>query len=216
MELFREYIGSYPRVHANHASNPDNLYWGSKRFVAPLSLLYSTIRRMQGSPPYSHGDETMSPHFWGDMARERIKYVRNFTFNDINTLAVDPRMPYVDKRKPYVNYWFSSSDGHTVREFTDLIHPDNVDRLQRDGGLCIVYTHFASDFVDDDGKVDERFADRVRCLSARPGWFAPVGEVLDYILASGPSERTIGYWSQLRLELLWMRDRIAKRFKYGR
>lgn len=216
LDLFKEYIGSDPKVHANHASNPDNLYWISKRFAMPLSFLYGMAVRMRGGNPSSLGDEPTSVHFWGDIAKESIRYVRNFTFNSINTLRADSMMPYTEKTKPYVNYWFSSSDGHTVKEFTDLIRPSNVDRLQREGGLCIVYTHFASGFVDSDGKVNERFADRITQLSQRPGWFAPVGEVLDYMVSNGQCHRDIGYRSQLRLNLLWIMDRIVKRLKYSR
>ncbi len=216
IEFFRDCLGFYPNVHANHASNPDNLYWGSKRFVAPLAFLYRVVRSMAGKPVISLGDEEMSPCFWGDVANGRIKYVRNFTFNDINTLRADPTTPYIDKRKPYVNYWFSSADGHSVKEFTDLIHPTNVDRLEADGGLCIVYTHFASGFVNDEGQVDTQFADRIKYLSERPGWFVPVSEALDWILKQWPHNRAIGYWTQLRLNLLWTRDRIIKRLVYHR
>jgi hypothetical protein len=216
MEFFRDHLGFYPNAHSNHVSNPDNLYWGRKRFVAPLSFLYSAFTRVKGKSVPSLGDEEASPYFWGDIAKERVKYVRNLTFNDINTLRADPGTPYIDKRKPYVNYWFSSSDGHTVEEFTDLIHPANADRLESEGGLCIVYTHFASGFVNEEGQIDARFAERIRGLSERPGWFVPVSEVLDWILDQRSSDCVIGHHDQLRLNLLWARDRIIKRLAYHR
>jgi len=184
--------------------------------VAPLSFLYDAFRRVKGEPVPSLGDEEASPHFWGDIAKQKVKYVRNLTFNDINTLRADPSTPYMDKRKPYVNYWFSSSDGHTVEEFTDLIHPANVDRLESEGGLCIVYTHFAHGFVHEEGQIDTTFAERIRSLSERPGWFVPVSEVLDWILDQRSSDCNIGYHNQLRLNLLWLRDRITKRLAYHR
>ena len=43
-----------------------------------------------------------SPRFWGDLCRERVGYVRNFVYRDIDTLAACPYMPYVDPAKPYV------------------------------------------------------------------------------------------------------------------
>jgi hypothetical protein len=197
-------------------SNPDNLYWGRKRFVAPLSWFYFAYEFLGGNASRSLGDEETSVHFWGDIAKGSIRYVRNFTFNEINTLHADPYMPYVEAGKPYVDYWFSSSDGHTVQEFTDLIHPKNLDRLESEGGLCIVYTHFASGFSDDRGVVHQTFSERLRDLSRRPGWFAPVGEILDWLVDHGPSERTIRYKDSLRLNMLWLRDRVAKRLRYGR
>src|SRR3954468_16726619 len=32
LEEFRRLIGYYPRVHANHSRNRDNIYWGAARF----------------------------------------------------------------------------------------------------------------------------------------------------------------------------------------
>ena len=40
------------------------------------------------------GHEPSSSHFWGDLAHKRIEYVRNFTFTEINTIKMDPWMPY--------------------------------------------------------------------------------------------------------------------------
>lgn len=216
LNIFRDCVGYYPRVHTNHVSNPDNLYWGAKRFVSPLSVVYALYQTLKRKESHSRGDEEESAYFWGDMAKNTISYVRNFTFNDINTLRLDRHMPYTDTSKSYVNYWFSSSDGHTVKEFTDLIHPENVDRLESEGGLCIVYTHFASGFIDERGVVHQEFANRIKYLSKKQGWFAPVSEVLDWIIALDPGDRTIGYTDLLRLNLLWLRDRVAKRLRYGR
>lgn len=39
-EEFRKLIGCYPRVHANHSLNRDNIYWGAARFNR-LRLLYT-------------------------------------------------------------------------------------------------------------------------------------------------------------------------------
>lgn len=55
--------------------------------------------------------------FWGDVCRERIKYVRNFVFGDIDTLAACPVMPDHDPDRPLVNYWFASSEGAIVDTF---------------------------------------------------------------------------------------------------
>ena len=49
------------------------------------------------------------PLFWGDLCKEKVTYVRNFVFDDINTLAQCSFMPYQDPMRPYVNRWFASS-----------------------------------------------------------------------------------------------------------
>lgn len=119
LEDFERYLDTYPQIQTNHASNPDNIYRGIERYTSLLKLLmkirYGNKRQYQGTNP-------SSLHFWGDLAKEHIQYIRNHTFNGINTLKYDSMMPCEVKHKTlYSNYWFSSSDGHTVQEFTDLI-----------------------------------------------------------------------------------------------
>src|SRR5207248_1610162 len=95
LEIFRETIGHYPRAQANHVSNPDNIYWGRARFEWPISAGYGIVARLRGGGRLStSGEDPESPHFWGDVFKERIEYIRNLTFGGIDTLACDPRMPY--------------------------------------------------------------------------------------------------------------------------
>lgn len=218
-ERFHELFGDYPRIHANHARNPDNLYWRPQdRFVFPFSLLVRAAQYIKRPLPEEGGHLEDSPHFWGDWAKNHIEYIRGLTFNDVNTLACDPRMPYIHpKREKYSNYWFSSSDGHTVEEFNELIRPENIDRLEREGGVCIVYTHFASGFVNQ-GTLNERFSAQMRSLASRDGgWFVPVGELLDYIRSERDVQEPYSKFSyRFGVELRWMAHRIAKQWKWGR
>lgn len=137
IEVFKEKIGYYPKIQVNHGDNTDNLYWGSKRFVNPLKFVYKMFHKEK-----FYGDEIGHPQFWGDINQQRIKYLRNHCFYGINTLKYDKYMPYKVKNKPYVNYFFSASDGDTVKEFINLTSKKNIDNLEKQGGLCIVYTHF--------------------------------------------------------------------------
>ncbi|MCS3702316.1 hypothetical protein [Salinibacter ruber] len=218
-ERFRELFGEYPRVHANHARNPDNLYWRPQdRFAFPFSLLVKGARHLKRSLPEEGGHVEDSPHFWGDWAKRHIEYVRDLTFNKVNTLACDPRMPYRHPEKQkYSNYWFSASDGHTVEEFNALTKPENIDRLEQEGGVCVVYTHFASGFVRD-GIVDEQFAAQMRDLASRDsGWFVPVGKLLDYLReARDTSNRFPGRLYRWSVELRWLLDRVMKQWRWGR
>ena len=92
-------------------------------------------------------------------------------------------MPYQCKRKSrYSNYWFSSSDGDTVREMNALLSPVNCDRLEKQGGVCIAYTHFAYGFVNAQGQLNPEFERNIRYLAGKAGWFVPVSTLLDYLL----------------------------------
>jgi hypothetical protein len=221
LEIFRRKIGEYPRLYANHVGNPSNLYWRHERFVFPVSGLYrlatSGLRPGKWTSGRSLGSQPHSIHFWGDLAKHHITYMRNLLFNNINTLARDPRMPYpIERKAPYANLWFSSSDGHTVEELTDLLAPGNLDRLEEERGACIVYTHFASGFVGPDGQVVRRFREAIENLASRNGWFVPVGTLLDHLRASHAGDADPGYWYELALNLRWLADRIVKRIRYGR
>lgn len=214
LDDFEKKMGHPPKVHSNHVSNFDNLYWWDRRFVWPINLLYRLaffLKRRKAVP--LGGDIEHSEHFWGDVSQKKIKYVRNLTFTEINTLNRDPEMPWYDSSKPYVNYWFSSSDGHNVEVFNDLLARENLDKLENEGGLCIVYTHFASGFVDADGNLDPTFKNRIDDLASRNGWFAPCGTVLDYLLERSGSGK-VSYWYRLSRNIIWIFERLKKAVKY--
>jgi len=211
LTLFRDLLGSYPRSYANHADNPYNLFWWDRRFEWPVSWLYLLASRRR--PP--GGADPHQPYFWADYALEHIDYIRNLTFKGINTLDFDPRMPYrIDRTASAANMWFSSSDGHTVEEFTDLISPTHVEYLAASGGACIVYTHFASGFVKD-GKVEPQFEERIRHLASLGGWFVPVTELLDHLAKATPTDDP-GYRYRLGRNFVWLANRIEKRLRYRR
>jgi hypothetical protein len=216
VELFKSIVGYYPKVHANHASNPDCLYWWEKRFEEPISFFYTLFSSRQSQD----GGETRDGEcFWGDVAKQHIKYIRNLTFGGIDTLAIDPRMPYLRKRTlEYSNYWFSSSDGHTASEFLDLLTEGNIDRLAEDGGACIIYTHFASGFATG-GNLNPGFRKSIEYLTRQDGWFVPVSTLLDYILSERQQigckiEPSYGYF--LYLNWRWAIDRYIKHRRYHR
>jgi len=214
MEAFRDWLGSYPRIHANHVGNPDNLYWLKDRFDWPVSALYGLYCRLRKRKAVAGcGSRPDSEHFWGDFCKAHIDYIRNYTCGDIDTLAFDPFMPYLDPhRSAYANRWFSSSDGHTVAEFCGLLSPEGLARLRGRGGACIVYTHFACGFVDAAGQVVPEVRSRLEQLAALDGYFEPVSTVLDHLRARQGAAPAGGRPSSGR----WLADRIVKKIRYGR
>lgn len=213
LELYRQLIGSYPEIQINHANNEDNIYWGYKRFAPPIQILY---RLFCGYRQRFFGDSLLSRFFWGDLCKKHIKYIRNHVFNGINTLKYDNKMPYrIEDKMKNSNYWFSSSDAHTAEEFCDLLNPLNLKKLREEKGCCIVYTHFAFGHVKN-GIVRKGVEERIRFISRLGGWFVPAGRILNYLSAIHNSEETAHYAYRLKLDLLWLFDRIEKKIKYGR
>lgn len=210
---FKNILGQYPKIHINHSQNKDNLYWGSKRFSVILSFIH---RLLNISSTRFEGDEEGSPHFWGDICRSNINYVRNRVFNGINTLVYDCYMPYKEAHKPYVNFWFSASDGHTVSEFLALTKKRNIDLLEKQGGLCIVYTHFASGFVKSDGALNHHFEEQMKYLATKNAWFVPASEILDYLQSNKKVDHYVTNWQSFKMDVIWLIHRIIKRIKYKR
>jgi hypothetical protein len=204
LERFAEVFGHYPQIAVNHAGQTEAVYWGNARLTGLRSVVYDVLTRYQNHDQYCghvEGDE----HFWGDLCREKIKYVRNFVYWGINTLKICPFMPYHDPAKPYVNAWFASSDGGKATSFIRCISERNQDRLEREGGACIMYTHFANGFYAD-GRLNPRFRELMLRLSRKNGWFVPVATLLDRLLQiNGPHNITNA--QRRRLERKWLLEK---------
>jgi hypothetical protein len=146
------------------------------------------------------------PLFWADYYKKYITYVRNFVFEDINTLRQCPFMPYHDPQRPYVNFWFASTEGGNVQSFNNTLSEKNQDRLEAEGGACIMYTHFANGFFLD-GRLDKRFESLIKRLAGKNGWFVPVSTLLDY-LKEHNGEHIITPAQRAMLERKWLWHKI--------
>jgi hypothetical protein len=201
LEKFREYFGCYPKSMANHFYCREGMYWGDARITGVNRMAYNVATRWRNYR-VSHGHRPGHPLFWGDICRERIKYVRNFVFPDINTLTVCPFMPYHDPVRPYVNYWYASSEGANAQSFAERISEANQERLEEEGGACIMYTHFGHGYCEN-GTLHPRFRELMERLSKRNGWFVPVTTLLDFLLQH-KSDATLAAADRTRLERRWL------------
>jgi hypothetical protein len=211
LDRFRAVVGAYPRVHANHAANAENLYWGEARVDRPV--LRRALRMMSGD--YYQGHLEGSPFWWGDLCQQHVQYVRNLTFAEINLLRVNPTLPYRDPSRPLVRWWFSAADAEDADAFCALLGHQRQERLERENGLCIVATHFGKGFAQD-GRVARAVEERLRELAGRNGWFPTVGEMLDWMRARqtedvlSPAEWRRMQWTWAR-DLLWRKARELSR-----
>ena len=209
-ERFHEYFGSYPHIHVNHGDCQENIYWGDARFTRMNRALYNLLSNHERQNRFK-GHVQGSKLFWGDICLERIDFVRNFTFLDINTLKVCPYMPYYDPERPFVKNWFASTDGANGDRFIEKISEENQDRLEEEGGACIMYTHFGSRFIND-GQMQPLFKQRMERLSKKNGWFVPVSTLLDYLL-SVKGQHVLSDRERSHLERTWLRDQIIRKLR---
>lgn len=178
-ERLKQIFGDYPKINIMHSKNLENIYWGknvfSNRILKFLTSLYD-------NRDYN-GEDSGSSYFWGDACKERTKYVRLWGTTNINTLKFNPSMPYHDESKPYVNYWFSFSDGYSGKYFIKLLSPKNSDKLVKERGASIVYTHFAVGFCHKTNSgyaLDDTIKNELAYLAQqKDGWFVSAGTLLD-------------------------------------
>jgi hypothetical protein len=201
LDLFREYFGHDPVSMANHY-NEDAIYWGRARLSGMPRLLYSALTFKSNF--FGHVDGHAS--FWGDLCRQRIQFCRNFVFRDINTLKACPQMPYVDPERPYVNAWYSASEGANRDSFVRQLAEAQQDRLEQEGGACVMYTHFGHGFVQD-GRVDPHVRRLLTRLAAKGGWFVPVSDLLEYLRARR-GEHVLTAVERGRLERTWLASKV--------
>jgi hypothetical protein len=214
LEEFKDKLGFYPKIHINHSYNKDSIYGGTKRFNWPFNKIVNALY-----PQYAgefQGEIEGSPYFWGDLHKEMITYNRNHEFKNLNTLAVDPKTPYIDSRRSkYSNYWFSSSFAPNQLVFNHLLSKENVDKLVKDQGTAIVFTHFG--YFYKDGQLDPGFVEAIEYLvSQKGGTYLPVSELLDQRAEERRSKGkqpypTISLWYKFRLELIHLWTRVYYR-----
>ena len=204
LEEYKNKIGEYPNIHVNHSYNPDNIYWGYKRFGFPFKQLYKSKNNHQ-----FYGEESDSPHFWADIFKEHCSYIRSHTFNGLNTLKFDPYMPYKEKAKEkFTNFWFSSTDTPDVDKFNQLVTPVSIDKLEAEQGVCILYTHFASGFCVN-GKINNQFKSTLQYLAKKNALFIPVSPLLDLLRNNrGPDKDYISKIQKLKLDFRFFKTRI--------
>lgn len=116
-------------------------------------------------------------------------------------MNVNPSFPYRLAGKPYVNYWFPTANGDRIREFDALLSTGNVERLAREGGVCLVYAHLGPGSFTRGGGVDPRFEARIRELVKHQGWFVPASQILDHLRRQPTWDGNLSLREQLRLDM---------------
>ena len=205
LERFSLLFGHDPCTAANHMECRENMYWGKDRLNGTARLAYG-LRTLFSSPPRFTGHVENDPYFWGDLCRDKILFFRNLVFGDINTLSACPYMPYHDPKMPWVNYWFASSEGSNVVSFNQTISEANQEKLEKENGACIMYTHFSRGFSQN-GKVHSGFRRLMERLALKNGWFVPAGKLLRFLLdkkgphSISPIQREIMEWKWIAHKL---------------
>ncbi len=203
-------LGVTPTLHCNHGQNLENLYWGAARYrTLAIRLPLTLLERVLGRPKY-FGHVPGSAHFWGDIAKRQFRFVRNFTFTTVDSGGIPPFGPYRLESTPWVQHWFNTADAPDATHFKRLLTAARIDRLRDAAGTCILSTHLGKGFTRH-GRVDPQIEDTLRYIASQPGWFIPVSDLLEHLLAARANDK-IAPWTRWQLELSHLADRVRTRF----
>jgi hypothetical protein len=212
LRFLDEHVGAPMCIHANHGQNRENLYWGAHRYrAAALRVPLLAAERLARRPRFD-GHDPASPRFWGDVCRERFRFVRGFTFPVLNSGAIPPGGPYRLASTPWVDHWFSTADAPDAAAFRRLVTRPAVDRLAAEGGVCILSTHLGKGFARG-GRVDPAVEDALRYLAGLDGWFVPASVILEHQLAARGTDR-ISPLVRWGLEMRHLASLLRSRFPF--
>ena len=93
-----------------------------------------------------------------------------------------------------------------MEAFNSVIAEANQDRLEVQGGACIMYTHLARGFWSN-GTLDPRFQRLIDRLARKNGWFVPVTTLLDY-LRDQRGQTVISAAQRRDLERRWLLSKL--------
>jgi hypothetical protein len=181
------------------------MYWGDARLTGINKSLYNLLTRFRNRG-YFRGHREGDELFWGDLCEQYVTYCRDFCFPGINTLRECPFMPYEDPDRNHVRWWFASSEGAKISSYLSLLHEANQDRLEAEGGVCIVYTHFAVGFQQSNA-LNPRFRSLMERLARKNGWFQPVGTILDH-LRETRGGHVITRRERMQMERRWLKYKL--------
>jgi len=163
LDLFKGYFGQDPRSMANHY-NREAIYW-DRRGSRPRQ---NAIQRLDP-------EQEQQPLPWGDRRRSRIlgrplpgahRVLPQFRFPPIST-RWRPVPGCVSRSIAAVCPALVLRVGRQQRqEFRQHAIGRQPDRLEEEGGACILYTHFGHGFVEDQ-KLDSRFSELMTRLSQK-------------------------------------------------
>lgn len=210
LEKYKEILGKYPNIHVNHSYNPENIYSGEERFGRIfsfiLSVLYPKYKGFRGNDPSSH-------FFWGDVHKEKIKYSRNVELPGLNLKRFINCVPFTyQNKKEFSNYWYPVTFAPNPWIWNKMVNSKSIDRLRRQRGVAIVYTHFGY-FHLERNELDKGFRTSVDYLGGQNGWFVTLSEFLDYQLENLDfGELELSAYREFFLDLVTLYTRIKYRY----
>jgi hypothetical protein len=174
-EYFRDVFGHYPKVYVEHASN-SNKEAQANEGSNPASSYYNTDLL-----------ERYGAWIWVDGAGA-LPDPKNGKFFDLLASNNSPFSRFALEtygiQKGFIRSgkWRDSTGDGFLQWYSEA----NIDALENNRGMALVYTHLNAKWLDPQTReMRSAIKNRLGYLAAKRAWLAPAGEILDRTLAIG-------------------------------
>jgi len=172
-EFFKQVFGHYPTVYVEHSASEKKDAQRSEG-SAPESVYYNTDLLNSYAPWVWLDDHWGVPH----KSHPRFYDIRAVNGSPFNKQATE--LYGINKAFHRAGKW-GEGDGDG---FLAWYSEENIDSLEKNRGLALVYTHLDKKWLDrGTRKMRGAIKDRLRYLASKNGWFVPAGTILDRLRA---------------------------------
>ncbi|HUK40056.1 MAG TPA: hypothetical protein VLX11_03405 [Candidatus Acidoferrales bacterium] len=172
-EFFKQVFGSYPTVYVEHSGSTKKDAQRSEGST-PESTYYN-IDLLNSYGPWVWLDD-----FWGVPHNRHARFYDIIAANGSPFNDVAPKQYGILKAFLRTGKW-AEGDGDG---FLAWYSEENIDSLEKNRGIALVYTHLDKKWLDPETKkIRTAIRDRLRYLTSKNGWFVPAGTILDRVQA---------------------------------
>jgi hypothetical protein len=188
-EYFKQVFGHYPKVYVEHSSKT-NKEAQSNQGSNPASIYYNTdLLEQYGSWIWVDGPGALPDPKNGKYFDLLAVNKSPFSRFALDTYGIHKGFVRSGKWQD------STGDG-----FLQWYSENNIDALENNRGMALVYTHLDSKWLDPQTRrIRSAIEARLRYLASKRAWFAPAGLILDRTQAIG---RLKLYQSQTVLKIV--------------